>query len=338
MSKTRKGKGRRSVSSHKMLADRGVIDNGKQTQDNSIGPCVKHFFSCEEGAGTSNMLDIVGSTSIGPPGFSGAVLSDGFDTSLVRRLYSGSGTGGLNGTFYQPGSEDTIIIICARSIEDTAHGDALRNGFISFYMGNGNGMRVQPYYCSLDNAAGDSIGTPFSFKYGTRTAGVDYMFAGAKAGRELIHWADGFETGRASIDEQLNGSDRYADLKPFWDDFLPSSTTRFTHSAYAADVALCVDGIADPYPIPETGCESLGFGPDGYIRPSGATEILGAFWPYAVTGNRAIVAEWEQDHYGILICSFKDGLPNDVPEALTWMKEQWLIGNKLIWPGWSALD
>lgn len=324
----------RTMSSHKMLADQGITDQGKQTQENSLSPCVKHFFSCEEGPGTDNMLDIIAGMSIGPPAYAGATVTDGFDTSLVRRLDGGSGTGGMNGTFYQPHEQDTLIVVCARSIDDTAFGDIGRNGFINFYMGNGGGMRVQPYYCTLDSVAGDAIGTPFTHEYGVRVPGQDYMFAGAKAGRNLIHWADGVETGRANVDDGR----RSAGLLSWWDDFTPGATTRLTHSAYALDVGLCKNGIVDPYPIPDTDCAGQGFGPVGYIRPDGSgTEVLGIFWPKVDEDNRALVGESAQDFYGILICTFEDGLPDDVPEALVWMKEQWLMGNKVVWPGWSSL-
>lgn len=35
---------------------------------------------------------------------------------------------------------------------------------------------------------------------------------------------------------------------------------------------------------------------------------------------------------------FADGLPSDIPEALSWMKEQAIAGNKVSWPGWMTIE
>jgi len=38
-----------------------------------------------------------------------------------------------------------------------------------------------------------------------------------------------------------------------------------------------------------------------------------------------------------MLCVFQDGLPDDVPEALTWMKAKAIKGIKLPYPGWKGL-
>jgi len=46
----------------------------------------------------------------------------------------------------------------------------------------------------------------------------------------------------------------------------------------------------------------------------------------------------QNDYYGIAIFVFEDGLPPDFKEALRWMNNQWLAGNKYIWPDWVSLS
>ena len=44
-----------------------------------------------------------------------------------------------------------------------------------------------------------------------------------------------------------------------------------------------------------------------------------------------------QATYGSALFAFSNGLPSDVPAALDWMLNQWIAGNKAIWPAWADL-
>jgi len=41
--------------------------------------------------------------------------------------------------------------------------------------------------------------------------------------------------------------------------------------------------------------------------------------------------------FGWAIFCFEDGVPDDVPEAMAWMRKQWIVGRKVIWPAWKGL-
>lgn len=47
--------------------------------------------------------------------------------------------------------------------------------------------------------------------------------------------------------------------------------------------------------------------------------------------------EYPQDYYGIAVCSFANGAPTDLSEALPWMLTEWVAGNKVMYPGWVSL-
>lgn len=42
-------------------------------------------------------------------------------------------------------------------------------------------------------------------------------------------------------------------------------------------------------------------------------------------------------YFGIAMFVFDAGLPSDFKEALRWMRDQWIAGNKVIWPAWADL-
>lgn len=68
-----------------------------------------------------------------------------------------------------------------------------------------------------------------------------------------------------------------------------------------------------------------------YIDPAYSVGTLAEF----MVGNTGIAGE--NDYYGIALFVFDSGLPSDFKDALRWMKEQWIAGNKVIWPGWANL-
>lgn len=70
-------------------------------------------------------------------------------------------------------------------------------------------------------------------------------------------------------------------------------------------------------------------------------------WPYMdgsislnqmthITFGLGLTAVAEQSHYGLALFVFDNGLPLDWKEALRWMRDQWLAGNKVIWPDWVS--
>ena len=55
-------------------------------------------------------------------------------------------------------------------------------------------------------------------------------------------------------------------------------------------------------------------------------------------GETAGNTEGPSPIYGIAIFVFKNGMPDDVPQALNWMKTEWVKGNKVIYPPWVTLE
>jgi hypothetical protein len=63
-------------------------------------------------------------------------------------------------------------------------------------------------------------------------------------------------------------------------------------------------------------------------------EVTQGSWP---NDDGSGISNYPQDYYGFLLCVFENGMPDDIGEAMEWMKAEWTAGNKAIWSGWSTL-
>jgi len=77
------------------------------------------------------------------------------------------------------------------------------------------------------------------------------------------------------------------------------------------------------------------FSVDGVVETAKDTDIT--TW---VNSDMSMTDEMQvsnADFYSAALFVFPDGIPDDYPEALAWMSEQWALGRKLIWPAWENL-
>lgn len=327
----KKGKQGRALYSHRMANVSGLVDTGKQTQANSFGPCLKHFFSMEEGASATQINDIVGGCTLG----SITEHSDGYDPSVCQRLRNQTTTSLTTGSWAAAGNSDVIIISAGRM--RFSSGD--NGGTINLYMGvqNANGqLKVQPTHSvfSSGSAIADERPNAISTRYAHECAyrssdDPDLIVAACMRGNLLEHWYRGTLTDSIEI----NSTRWNAQTVSAWNNFNPNSNIWFSHGPVGIDVVTCdpVTGLANAAggDIP---CTDTTFGAGGYTRPDGKIEC-----PSLYTGQDGGVVEYAQDYYGFAVLHFADGAPNDLSEALPWMLDQWKTGNKVIWPGWTSL-
>lgn len=98
----------------------------------------------------------------------------------------------------------------------------------------------------------------------------------------------------------------------------------------------------DNTPIYDGYLPGIGYVQGGYpglwpkISYTGADFSLGAIsgMSFGIFGAAASV---EISHFGLALFVFKDGLPSDYKQALRWMRDQWVAGNKVIWPDWVSV-
>ena len=310
-----------------------MVDSGKQTQANSIGVNCKHYFPCDEGVAPAILTDIAGGVVIDPALETDHSLDTGA-ANTIRMLSFGTNVG-LTGNLVAPGSSDVVLIACGKSRIDIGNADSDYGGFIAFYIGTAGDaiLRVQPYYStfysnSVIDPAGTAlktIATPVNKELLTRNDGQDYIFAAVKRGNKLEHWADGIKTGDNDV---TLGT---AEMQTDWNNFAPGNEIRVGHGAYSTDIVLCQ---ADSLKL-DVGNFNCFIYPQHVTRSNGDKEVPGLF--KIIDGNSNSAGEYAQDIYGLAVFVFEDGAPDDIGEAITWMKEQWVAGNKVIWPGWVSL-
>jgi len=325
-----------TIVSHYAASQAGITDSGSQTQENSIGPNCKHFFPCSAAdVAASTLTDIVNGVVIDPVAETDHSVGAGADNTA--RVQSFGTNVGITGAWTAPGAKDCVLMVCGKSRIDSGSADVDDGGFITVYVGTAATqiLRAQPYYSTFFSGATSDpssiglnlIATPMYLPNRTRVDGEDYCFAAVMRGDILEHWADGLLTGTNDVTKGPST------MQTDWDNFAPGAEFRCSHSAYCLDVMVCKasTGLTDPLDFPCT----IGLVPQAIIRANGDSEVPGGF--KLIPGNAAQTGEYPQDYYGFALFVFENGAPNDVGEAMNWMKEQWSAGNKVIWPGWSTL-
>jgi len=313
---------------HKIVnANPRVINTGVMTQANSIGACVKHFFPCDEGAGVTKVTDIVGGVEINPAANNGHSVATGSSNTVRMLSWTTVGSDlGITGTWTQPGGKDCLIFTVAKARTDS--GETCDAGHSSWYVGNPStsSLKVQPYYAVFNSLAGAefTLATPFYESLKNRVIGDVYSACAVKRGHSLEHYAEGVKTGEVSA---LDVPSSVAGFHAAWDNWTPAPSHRCGHSAMG-NIKICLpDGTI------ESDAAACSYVPQQIDRGDGGHEYVGSFINNCVSGSN----ENAQDYYGYLFCVFEDGAPDDIAEATQWMEEQWILGNKVIWPGWVSL-
>ena len=313
-----------------MLTEAGRSNNAILSSADSLGKCCKHFFTCD---GTGTLIDIKGGLTFTSAGIQAGATAN-TQNALIWFPDSLS-----SGAWFQPHAKDVLIVSCGRALNG---GVANGGGHLSFYIGGaGNRLKVQPYY-SVFLAGGVSKGlsTPLIDDYAIRESNKEYVFAAAKRGASLEHWADGKLTGSNSI---LKTD---ALTKNAWYDYTPDAQIALGHSVAGGFINSCGSDNLD---FLENACvfdyegypmQVDSYIPPGYLdlgHPSGnRRQLPGVFGsnPERPTYGSSQVA---QDYLFLAVFVFEDGMPDDVGLALTTMKAQALAGQKVGYTPWITL-
>ena len=310
-----------SISTHKMLANAG-IENTAQIVDqaSTLSANTRTFFDCSDSAGGGETVDVIkGSKLVDDGATNKLIVQDGAVSGVTVQLMANPPQSITVADYDDPDTQDYIIIACGRSVDLGL--DVDDNGGIAFYYGDSdNGqMKVQPYYAVFSDSTTpipltrSIVTTPFQEGYKFRDVGDDYMFSALKRGDYMEHYADGNMTGSVNVAAHHDG---YLSAK--WRNQTGKGRViRLGHSAYG-DQKICDDIFLDAGV-----CEVLG-------------EIVPSFFTIAPPNTVNSIVDKEQDYYGILVHFFPNGAPSqsEIEAGMTWMKERWLNGDKVIYPGW----
>jgi len=332
-------RGRRGSTSRQTLQmsiDRKV---GNESGSRLGGPCLKHFFPMDEET-NEFLIDVKGGIKLLGYGEFGVEMDNGTAPHSKRLLaWSGHGGGWSNEpntmNLYEFAGKDVLIVSAGRAVFDIPGGGG--GGHLSFYIGSSGEatevLKAQPYYTVFGGTAVvdgyNTIATLRNQQYKQLKSGQDYVFAGAKAGNFLHHWVNGARTDMADVRKATNEiQTRWANFKPNYIDVDGTwGAFKFGHGATGGTINAC-----QPDDTTLANGSACDFTYEGHqLNVSGNREKPGTFI------NSLSPSEVAQDYYGAAVFCFEDGLPDDVPEAIMWMKEQWMAGNKVIWPAWNNL-
>lgn len=257
-----------------------------------------------------------------------------FPNTIALDAYAGAGLGvsPTTGTLPDVGNKDFILFNVHRF--RTAY--PLGRPECDIYMGNfgANGYGIIDGDAFQVNSASSAIA-------GTDNAigmAPDDANAGANAvvrnGQKISAWIhndyadspnDWAAKGDVFCDTALNGHVWYGGA-------YVTDTTQF-YSDYVDPATL---GITTNYPTyAGLGRTSGGFPGIWSKLPSTSYSM-----PYTGTitiGRQVPSFDLSVAHYGIALFVFNTGLPSDWKAALRWMRDQWLVGNKVLWPAWTGL-
>lgn len=306
-----------------MLAAAG-IENTAQIVDQSstLSPNTRTFFDCSDSAAGGETVDAIkGSKLVDDGATNDLIVADGALSGITLKLKVWTPQAITVADFDDPGSQDYLIIACGRSVDLGL--DVDDNGSIAFYYGEGNNgqMKVQPYYAVFSDSTGatllpytrSAVTTTFQEDYKFRDIGADYMFSAVKRGDYMEHYADGNFTGSVNVAAHHDGF-----LATKWRNQTgKGAVIALGHSAYG-DQKICDESF-----IASNVCEVLG-------------ETVPSFFTIAPPNTVDSVVNKEQDYYGILVHFFPNGAPlqSEIEAGMAWMKERWLNGDKVIYPGW----
>lgn len=316
-------KARASRRSHKQIgANNSVTDNGTMTQANSISsPSLRHFVSFEESLPSTTVADIKkGVTFCDNTVDTDIDISAGIDSSSIR---FGSETGGVGVTtqaWDAPGTDDWLFFAVIRAIEDPS---TPGNGYACYIEIGGKDIGIFPYMMRFEDIDGTGTSRPVYTK--DLEGNWNYAFnglpdPGIPSASFGGWWCDNC-TGWNLVDGEvysIGGCKRGDWLEHYFDGQLVG---RINVAEFA---------------------EGNGFSTGKWDNWTPANDLETSHSGYSGVGCNdsevvSTIGHWPSEYYGLMMSIFADGTPDDIEEAMQWMKTQWLAGNKVVWPGWVSL-
>lgn len=314
--------------SHYSMQANGVVDTGVQTQANSIGACCKLWFPCDEGSGDT-ITDVI--TGISLQLVNGPTETDPVDWSAMANSVEGHFPGGAptsgDITGLAPGLKDFIFLV--------------HNGLLS-----GNRGAISDVHLAGTDGSTSKIGISDGESWGWKDTTSSNYFSGqtvtgpgdiTPAPSEYVTAiirSNGYTYFWHDYDLMVdpNHADAYGYGDCDWGDyFLSHSVPGFPVMADTGSYK--IDGVATVYTASPPNCllevyESVQI-PNGNI--TFASNVMRI-------GTAPILLELGATRFGIALFVFENGMPSDWQDALRWMRQQWKVGNKVLWPGWSTLE
>lgn len=364
--KKRRG-GRRS---HLMLRSAGIDDTGVMTTQTSIPPCLKMWFPCTESGADTTITDIVGGAVYTPDtiafGVSNAVTMTttglkaltsgafpviGTKSFILFQVYDGVATAGGSGTV-RPESDIEL-----------SHAATSSDGSVKMFDGDGAQISKPGPVVLCGSETGVGMTMQNIGDHGIAGQAIVLDTVNHSMGNWLHNDYHGWVTDRWLEND-------YATTGEVFTRLIRNENYEVSQSgpnAYSYPSNLAPESIYGNW-----GRNDLGL-PDAHIQgwqeyygssyPAGSppdasythapTESPGfttmedgvpGVWAYSpeydipafnymrLGTNLGAVAEVAR--YGIALFVFDNGLPSDFKEALRWMRDQWIAGNKVIWPNW----
>lgn len=335
----KKRKGRRRT--HKQLRAAGIDDAGVMSTATSVPPCLKMWFPMTETAGTT-ITDVVGGAVYTP-------TTINFGITDAVRIATNSQQALTSGTFPAIGTKDFIVLsVYYHDSDPTFSGATVRpeatlrfrnTGTTCFATFDGDGVEL------YDNAGAFQAGT--ETLCGSSGNGVTTD----TACHALVRNSDSVGNWLENSTWNLNGSvdnDYVTEGELFARTMRvegygspPNADTHGTANVGRNDLGISdavinsyntdSDGVALMSPITsQSGVGNISGGMPGVWVSTG--QAIDIATPNTLQVGLGLAAHIH--YYGIAIFVFDDGLPSDFKEALRWMKDQWVAGNKVIWPNW----
>lgn len=334
-----------------MLRNAGVSNSGVMTTETSVPPCLKMWFPMDETSGTV-ITDVV----------NGAVLTpDEISFAGPNCVQLHVETKGLtSGSFPAVADKDFILFGVYRGLvtpesayptgmiraEATLRLKTAGNGQVSYY--DGDGFDIQHDGATYGVGTESLYGAICADKGVYCHAGIatirkgnsgalwlhnnDYWHGGQPHGfsgpyvqngsilsrnfRNSIN-ANGFNTEGVCVQSDYGVDPKFVDYYYSYTSGSPPSLfdPEFTTNEYASGIA----------------------GTWGKLDMADAPFSLGAFSTISIGSQINRLTGVNIEYYGLALFVFDNGLPEDFREALRWMREQWMLGNKVIWPDWVTV-
>lgn len=305
----------------------GATVTGTPTQANSIGPCCKLFFPCDEGSG-NRITDLVHGIALDLNehmtvswGVVENAVRGTFGTLTEGTLYNKAPTLG-DITDIDIGTKD-FIIFCNANLPDGAKFTA--------------GFR-------LGETSIPVAGPAISF-WDTESISCFYGGISDSIAAQTVDGHDDVAMGYAMI--------RDAGGLKLWHDYddmanVGSHGGPFGQCSWHQEVYDTFTEDGNVIPVDDMSVDNVEVwecqdnSPVTWRDAHAVTNLKDLTFTDNLIdlGNSAVAAglpDLITSWYGIAIFAFNDGLPADYPEALRWMRRQWEAGNKILWPGWATL-
>lgn len=331
-----------------MRKKRSPHTSKSMAQKSSIGANTLHFFTCEEPARINSLADKAGGLTLNATDSVNLQLSPGSEPGKnVNMLSIGTpSTKPSGGNWAKVGSDDWAIFTCGKCIN--AGVEDWDGGVVNFYYGSVSQgqLRVQPYFAVWKKGDTDSeigsvynqIATPVYYPMMRRNEGQTYIFGAVKRGQYLEHWVDGIMVGRVDIElllqsisqvEDSGNKEKLQQLYNTWynHDSEINQDVSFGHGSYNLVVNTITSG--DLY-LPHLALSEYPHHDPEELRRE-IPETWGSDVPNGYDGG---VANLAQDFRAKLIQKFPEGTPEDIGESMLYHKEQWTLGNKVVWGPW----